>query len=161
VIGLHGVGRQVKPGQALVLFAALCVSAALCRAASGAEAFITDQTGDEVSVLDLGTKHVVARIPVTGKPAGIAMARDGARLRHKSGRQICLGDRHCVAQDHREIAIPDTPLGIAADPSGGFIYVAGFYQPRLYKIDLAAAAIVATSRLAHLPPASLCRLMGR
>jgi len=45
-----------------------------------AEAFITDQTGDEVSVLDLGTKHVVARIPVTGKPAGIAMARDGARL---------------------------------------------------------------------------------
>ena len=77
MIGLHGVGRQVKPGKALVLFAALCVSAALCRAASGAEAFITDQTGDEVSVLDLGLKQVVARIPVTGKPAGIAMARDG------------------------------------------------------------------------------------
>jgi YVTN family beta-propeller protein len=45
--------------------------------ASGAEAFITDQTGDEVSVLDLKSKQVVARIPVLGKPAGIAMARDG------------------------------------------------------------------------------------
>ena len=45
--------------------------------ASGAEAFITDQTGDEVGVLDLGSKQVVARIPVLGKPAGIAMARDG------------------------------------------------------------------------------------
>jgi DNA-binding beta-propeller fold protein YncE len=29
-----------------------------------------------------------------------------------------------------KIAMPDT-LGIAADPAGGFIYVAGFYQPRL------------------------------
>ena len=77
MIGLLGVGRQVKLGKASVLFAALCVSAALCRAASGAEAFITDQTGDEVSVLDLGLKQVVARIPVTGKPAGIAMAPDG------------------------------------------------------------------------------------
>ncbi|MGH6794844.1 MAG: YncE family protein, partial [Methylocella sp.] len=45
--------------------------------ASATEAFITDQTGDEVSVLDLESKEVVARIPVLGKPAGIAMAGDG------------------------------------------------------------------------------------
>ncbi len=58
--------------------ACLCVRG-LSRLCSGerAEAFITDQTGDEVSVLDLKSKQVVARIPVLGKPAGIAMARDG------------------------------------------------------------------------------------
>jgi len=116
-----------------VLFAALLRFPALCRAASGAEAFITDPTGDEVSVLDLGT-HVVARIPVTGKPAGIAMARDGSGLRHKSGRQICLGDRHCVAQDHREDAIRTRRLDRRR--SFGRLYLwRGFYQPRLYKID--------------------------
>lgn len=56
-----------------------CVYAAFlgCAPASGAQAFITDQTGDEVSVLDLKSKQVVARIPVLGKPTGIAMARDG------------------------------------------------------------------------------------
>jgi YVTN family beta-propeller protein len=119
VIGLHGVGRQVKPGQALVLFAALCVSAALCRAASGAEAFITDQTGDEVSVLDLGTKHVVARIPVTGKPAGIAMARDGgtAYVTSPEGKYVSVIDT-ASRKITAKIAIPDTPLGIAARSFG-------------------------------------------
>ena len=55
---------------------------------------------------------------------------------------ITTASRKIVAQ----IATPDTPLGIAADPAGGFIYVAGFYQPRLYKIDLKAGAIVASIR---------------
>src|SRR5206468_2115911 len=72
-----GRGGQVNGVRATVRLA--CVYAAFlgCAPASGAEAFITDQTGDEVSVLDLGSKQVVARIPVLGKPAGIAMARDG------------------------------------------------------------------------------------
>jgi len=53
-------------------------------------------------------------------------------------------------------------LGSAADPSGGFIYVAGFYQPRLYKIDLAAAAIVATVEVGAISfRRRFGRLMGR
>ncbi len=61
------------------------LSCRACAPARAAEAFITDQTGDEVSVLDLGSKQIVARIPVSGKPAGIAMARDGKhRLCHES-----------------------------------------------------------------------------
>jgi YVTN family beta-propeller protein len=121
-----------------------CVYAAFLGGApaSGAEAFITDQTGDEVSVLDLGSKQVVARIPVLGKPAGIAMARDGrtAYVTSTEGKYVSVIDtasRNIVSK----IAIPDTPLGIAADPAGRFIYVAGFYQPRLYKIDLRSARI--------------------
>jgi len=55
-------------------FVCVCVALLVCRAPAGAgEAFITDQTGDDVSVLDLATKQVVARIPISGKPAGIAM----------------------------------------------------------------------------------------
>jgi YVTN family beta-propeller protein len=122
-----------------------CVYAAVlgCAPAGGAEAFITDQTGDEVSVLDLGAKQVVARNPVLGKPAGIAMARDGrtAYVTSTEGKYVSMIDtasRHIVAK----IAIPDTPLGIAA--AGRFIYVAGFCQPRLYKIDLATGAIAAS-----------------
>jgi YVTN family beta-propeller protein len=50
-----------------------------------------------------------------------------------------------------KIAIPDTPLGIAADPAGRFIYVAGFYQPRLYKIDLATGTIAASVEVGASP----------
>jgi YVTN family beta-propeller protein len=43
--------------------------------AGGAEAFITDQTGDEVSVLDLKSKQVVARIPVCRTKFGRSMLK--------------------------------------------------------------------------------------
>ena len=68
----------MKGARASAWLAGICAANLLWGSpAGGAEAFITDQTGDEVSVLDLGSKQVVARIPVLGKPAGIAMARDG------------------------------------------------------------------------------------
>jgi YVTN family beta-propeller protein len=63
-------------------------------------------------VLDLKSKQVVARIPVLGKPAGIAMARDGrtAYVTSTEGKYVSVIDpasRNIVAK----IAIPDTPLG--------------------------------------------------
>ena len=56
--------------------------------------------------------------------------------------------------------MPDTPLGVAVDPSGAFIYVSGFYSPLIYKIDVAQAAIVATPRSARRRRASRYRRMG-
>lgn len=130
--------------------ACLYVAFTGCAPASAAEAFITDQTGDEVSVLDLGSKQIVARIPVLGKPAGVAMARDGrtAYVTSTEGKYVSVIDtasRNIVAK----IVIPDTPLGIAA--AGRFIYVAGFYRPRLYKIDLATGTIAASVEVGASP----------
>ncbi len=48
-----------------------------CVPALADEAFITEQNGDGLSVLDLSTQKVVGRIAIEGKPAGIAMSRDG------------------------------------------------------------------------------------
>ncbi|MGH6841296.1 MAG: YncE family protein, partial [Methylocella sp.] len=50
-----------------------------------------------------------------------------------------------------KIAMPDTPLGIAADPAGRFLYVAGFYRPRLYKIDLSTGTIAASVEVGASP----------
>ena len=49
---------------------------ALNLGARASEAFVTNQLGDDVSVLDLAGGKITATIPVGGKPAGIAMARD-------------------------------------------------------------------------------------
>src|ERR1700758_2030047 len=119
-------------------FGLVCAVLLNCHPASAAEAFITDQTGNEVSVLDLAAKQVVARIPVPGKPAGIAMTRDGktACVTSTEGKFVAVIDT-ASRKVAAKVAMPDTPLGIAADPRGGFVYAAGFYQPKLYKIDLA------------------------
>jgi len=63
-----------------------CVYAAFLGSApaSGAEAFVTDQTGDEVSVLDLGSEQVVERIPVLGKPRTPASPRPRIAVRIRS-----------------------------------------------------------------------------
>jgi YVTN family beta-propeller protein len=116
------------------------------------EAFITEQGGGAVSVLDLSTRKIVARMPVEGKPAGIGMAHDGrfAYVTSPEGKFVSVIDT-AARQVVRRIDMPDAPLGIAVDPRGAFLYVAGFYQPRLYKIDLAKGAIVATLTIGASP----------
>ena len=51
----------------------------LAGAARAQEAFVTNQNSDNLTVVDLGTLKAVATIPVGGKPAGIAVSRDGRR----------------------------------------------------------------------------------
>ncbi len=116
------------------------------------EAFITEQGGGAVSVLDLSTRKVVARMPVEGKPAGIGMAHDGrfAYVTSPEGKFVSVIDT-AARRVVRRIDMPDAPLGIAVDPNGAFLYVAGFYQPRLYKIDLSTSTIVGTLTIGASP----------
>jgi len=112
-------------------------------------------------VLDLGTQ--TCRGADSGGPQArrIAMARDGGTA-YVTVRKANMSRliEHCVgARSTAKIAIPDTPLGSPPDPSGG-LSMSPASSPRLYKIDLAAAAIVATVEVGASPSASLCRLMG-
>ena len=80
--------------------------AARCRARSGSsEAFVTNQTGDTLSVVDLATLTVAATIPIGGKPAGIAMAPDGARayVTAPEGKELVVVDAkaRAVAEAHQ------------------------------------------------------------
>lgn len=46
-------------------------------AALAAEAFVTNQGSNELSIIDLDTMASVATIPIPGGPAGIAVSGDG------------------------------------------------------------------------------------
>ena len=61
----------MKSARVTVCLAGVC-AAIFCwgAPASGAEAFITDQTGDEVSVLDLGLKQIVGGFRFWASPPG-------------------------------------------------------------------------------------------
>ncbi|MFA6207551.1 MAG: YncE family protein, partial [Methylocystis sp.] len=43
------------------------------------EAFVTAQGADALSIVDLSKMQTVATLPIGGKPAGVAVSRDGAR----------------------------------------------------------------------------------
>ncbi len=94
--------------------------------------------GDEVSVLDLSDRSKSWRaFAVCGKPAGIAMARDGQHrlVTSTEGKFVSVIDtasRKIKAQKSR------FPIRRSASPPirrAAFIYVSGFYKPRIYKID--------------------------
>ena len=67
----------------------------LAGTAHAEEAFVTNQNGDSLTVVDLGTLKAVATIPVGGKPAGIAVSRDGRRA-------------FVTSPDSRTLAVIDT-----------------------------------------------------
>ena len=47
--------------------------------ASADEAFVANQSSDDLTIVDLSTMKAVATLPIGGKPAGVAVARDGSR----------------------------------------------------------------------------------
>ena len=122
---------------------ALAIVAGLCRVAHATEAFITDQDGDAVTVIDLTTRKTVATIHVDGKPAGIAMTRDGTRayVTSPSMQMVSVID----TQARRVIGhftAPGGPLGIAVHPSGSPIYVADWYSNQIEVFDAATGRMV-------------------
>jgi YVTN family beta-propeller protein len=123
---------------------AFAASFLVCLPTRADEAFVTNQSSNDVSVVDLMTKQVVATIPIGGAPAGIAMAADGRRayVTSPEGKFVSVIDNE-ARQVVAKIAV-EGPLGIAVDPIGAFVYVADFFSARLVKIDPRSNTIIAT-----------------
>lgn len=114
-------------------------------AAPASAAYVTNQLGNSLSVVDLAAAKQVAEIPIGGKPAGIALSPDGGRA-------------FVAAPDSREVIAVDTaartvvqrapvgqgPLGIAVNPKSGTVYVADWYEHRLYALDPVTLQVVAS-----------------
>ena len=62
---------------AMLASIAVVVSAGADPAQPVGEAFVTNQTGDSLSIVSLSDMKAVAEIAIGGKPAGIAMAPGG------------------------------------------------------------------------------------
>ena len=92
-------------------------------AAAGAEplAYVTDQSADAVSIVDLAQGRTVETIGVGQKPAGVAVAPGGMRIyvSNPESRSISIIERR--GQNHQaiaEIKVGQGPLGLALDPVG-------------------------------------------
>ena len=82
-------------------------------------AYISNQLGDSVSVIDTKTRQVVDTIAVPGKPAGVAVSADGntVYISTPEAKGIAVID----AKTHkliRQVPVSNGSLGITADHAG-------------------------------------------
>ncbi len=124
---------------------------ATCRRGA-AEAYVSAFRADEVAVIDVAERTLMATIPVAGSPWGIVWHPDGSRVYVTSRR----GDS-VSAIDTRTRTVVGTapvgrePLGIAIDPSGQRVWVANHGDSTVSVLDASSLALVATVRTGRGP----------
>jgi YVTN family beta-propeller protein len=122
------VNNKIRATLALALFI-------LCTAARADEAFVTNQSSDDLTIVDLATMKAVATLPIGGRPAGVAVAPDGLRacVTSPEGKFLSLIDAR-ARRVVKKIPVEGGPLGVAFSPKG-LIYVADMFGRRLIEID--------------------------
>ena len=118
----------------LLLATPLCVQAG--------RAYVTNEDGESVSVLDTDKAEVVATVNVGKRPRGLKLSRDGKALyvsneEGSSVQEISIADKIIA----REIATGAEPEGIAVTADGKTLYVTSEVTDMVHVIDLAVGAV--------------------
>lgn len=106
----------------------------VCASAAQADvAYITSQTANAVSVLDLTTGDTLRRIDVPGAPAGVQIAPDLDRLFTVSPDDETLRAFTLAGEAAGQLVLDGAPIGIAR--AGGQVFVSDWYNARIWMID--------------------------
>jgi YVTN family beta-propeller protein len=126
---------------------ALCLALTAASAfAAGPKVYIGNFKDNTVSVIDTGDGKVVATIPVSAGPHGMAITRDG-RTVYVSGDGSSSVDVIDTATDKvvKTIDVGKTPNGIALTPDNRLLLVTVYGENRVAFIDTATQSVVATA----------------
>ena len=127
----HQGGRPRAGLLATVPALMLAAAIAPCPAGAG-EAVVTAQVANLVDIVDLDAGKVVAAIPVSGAPAGVALSPDRrtAYVTRPDGPGLAVIDL-AARKVSATLPLPGGPLGIAVNPASGAVYVADWYAKRV------------------------------
>jgi YVTN family beta-propeller protein len=122
---------------------AACALVAPAVEAAGPKAYVGNFSDNTVSVVDLGAGSVVATIPVSAGPHGMAVAPDG-RTVYLSGDGSSNLDAIDTGTDRirRTIEIGKSPHGLAMMPDGKTLLAAIYGEDKIAFIDTATLAAV-------------------
>jgi YVTN family beta-propeller protein len=108
-------------------------------------AYITNVSSNSVSVIDTASNAVVATVPVTGNPRGIAVNPAGTRayttnLTANTVAVINTATNTVVAT----VPVGTNPCSVALKPDGTRAYVANYGANNVSVIDTASNTVIAT-----------------
>ena len=114
---------------------ALCALLAASPGAAADIALVTNQNSSDLSVLDIAARSETRRIPVPGKPAGVAVAPDGSVYAvspdTKTVRRIAPDTGAILAK----VTLDGGPNGIALDAARNRVFVSDWYNARIWALD--------------------------
>lgn len=118
--------------QGLKTLLVLCLAAG--SPAAGQTAFVTCQSGEVLSIIDLTTGTQTAQWPVPGKPAGISVAADGAVFTvspdSKTVRRF-----EPTGREAAQTQLDGGPIGVAHDAARGRLFISDWYNSRIWVLD--------------------------
>ena len=132
--------RMMRAAAAAVL-AAFALSGPVV--AAGPKAYVGNFKDNSVSVIDTGTRAVLATLPVAAGPDGIAIAPDGgtAFVSGSSASSVSVIETASDALA-RPIEVGKGPQGLAITPDGRWLLVAVNGEDRVAIVDIASRSVV-------------------
>ena len=108
-------------------------------------AAISDFDDDAVSLVDLATNQVTARVPVGDRPWGVAVDPRGARVyvTNEAANSLTVLDP-LAGVAITTVPVGTFPLGVAVDPLGTRVYVANFNDGTVSILDTASDTVSGT-----------------
>lgn len=128
--------------------AALVLALSVPSEAAGPKAYVGNFSDNSVSVIDLAAGTVVATVPVSAGPHGMAMAPDGSTV-YVSGDGTANLDVIDTRTDRarRSIEVGKTPHGVALTPDGRVLLVAIYGEDRVAFVDTATLTVTGSVAL--------------
>ena len=152
--GLAAVNRLYRAFCPLLVFAlspflwgtALIGSVLLATAVAAADyAFVTNQNGNSLSVINLESQTEVARTELPGAPAGVAVdAARGVFYTVSSGSKVVRKFGMAQAEQQAEITLDGGPIGIAVSPDGEMVFVSDWYNARIWMLHAKGLTLAGT-----------------
>jgi len=129
----------------------------------GGKLYIAEHTANQVAVFDLSSGRVERVIALPGRPSGLAISTDGARLYVTAGG--VAGKIHIVDTDRAtvtdSIEVGHTPMAPVLSADGKTLYVTNRFDNDVSMIDLASKATLSRMRVVREPVAAVLSLDGK
>lgn len=115
-------------------------------------AYITNEFGNSVSVIDTATNRVIATVAMGNTPRGVAVHPAGTRVYVTNFSSNTLSVLDTVSNTViTTVRVGGLPNGVAAHPAGTQVYVANNLDGTVSVIDTASNIVVATVRVGNRP----------
>lgn len=122
----------------------------VCASAVQADiAYVTSQSANAVTMLDLTTGETLRRIDVPGAPAGVQIAPDLDRLYTVSPDDKTLRAFTLAGDAAGQLVLEGAPIGIAR--AGAQIFVSDWYNARIWVIDATRLTVTGTLQTGAAP----------